>query len=67
MTANTCLGTTAAVHEQVGAFFAGLAERVDEVKRRCRTTLQVEAEALLACVTEMLHKVMHADPICALV
>jgi transposase len=65
VTANACLGTKAAVQEQIGAFFAGLAERADEVKRRCRTALQVEAEALLACVTEMLHETIHADPICA--
>jgi transposase len=65
VTANTCLGTKAAVHEQVGAFFGGLAARTEEVKRRCRTTLQVEAEALLACVTEMLREIMHVDPVCA--
>jgi transposase len=63
VTANACLGTKAAVQAQVGAFFGGLAERADEVKRRCRTALQVEAEALLACVTEMLHDTIHADPI----
>jgi transposase len=65
VTANTCLGTKGAVQEKVGAFFGGLTERADEVRRRCRTTLQVEAEALLACVTEMLREIMHVDPVCA--
>ena len=67
VTANTCLGTKAAVQEEVGAFFAGLAARTDEVKRRCRTALQVEAEALLVSVTEILREIVHVDPVCALV
>ena len=67
VTATTCFGTAAKVREAVGAFVAGLTERADAVRRRGRTTLQVEAEALLACVTEMLHETMHADPVCALV
>ena len=67
VTANACLGTKAAVQATVGAFFGGLTERADEVRRRCRTALQVEAEALLACVTEMLREIMHADPVRALV
>jgi transposase len=67
VTANICLGTKAAVQEEVGAFFAGLAARTDEVKRRCRTALQVEAEALLVSVTEILREIVHVDPVCALV
>ncbi len=46
VTANTCLGTKAAVQEQVGRFFDGLTSRTAEVKTRCRTKLQALAEAL---------------------
>ena len=48
VTANTCLGTTAAVQEQVGAFLDGLTSRTEEVKTRCRTKLQALAEGLTA-------------------
>lgn len=48
VTANTCLGTKAKVQEQMGGFFAGLTQRLEEVKRRCRTVLQARAEVLLA-------------------
>ena len=44
---NLCLGTREAVQERVGNFLAGLANRQDEVRRRCRTVLQSRAEALL--------------------
>lgn len=44
VTANTCLGTTAAVQEKVGHFFADLTSRTEEVKTRCRTKLQKLAE-----------------------
>ena len=44
--ANTCLGTTAAVQEQVGHFLDGLKSRTAEVKTRCRTTLQALAEVV---------------------
>jgi transposase len=60
VTANTCFGTAAKVREKVDAFFEGVADRVAEVKRRCRTVLQASAEALAepqgAC---------HADPVAA--
>ena len=46
-TGNLCLGTKAAVQERVGNFLSGLANRKDEVRRRCRTTLQSKAETLL--------------------
>lgn len=46
VTANTCFGTATTVREHVDAFFAGLATRTDEVKRRCRTALQSKADAL---------------------
>ena len=45
-TSNLCLGSRAAVHERVGGFPAGLANRPDEVRRRCRTVLQSRAAAL---------------------
>ena len=44
-TGNLCLGTRAAVQERVGGFLAGLANRPDELRRRCRTVLQSRAEA----------------------
>lgn len=47
VTANTCLGTKAKVREKVGAFFQRLADRREEVKRRCRTLLQERADTLL--------------------
>ena len=46
VTANLCLGTRAAVQEKVGDFFANLASRRDEVKRRCRTVLQARVAEL---------------------
>ena len=46
-TGNLCLGTREAVRARVGGFLAGLANRKDEVRRRCRTVLQSKAEALL--------------------
>ena len=45
-TGNLCLGSRAAVQARVGKFLAGLSDRKDEVKRRCRTVLQSRAEAL---------------------
>jgi len=44
VTANTCFGTAAKVRAAVDPFFAGLAARADEVKRRCRTDLQSRAD-----------------------
>ena len=45
VTGNVCLGTTAKVQEHLAPFFAGLANRLDEVKRRCQTVLQTQALA----------------------
>ena len=45
-TGNLCLGTREAVQERVGNFLAGLANRKDAVRRRCRTVLQSRAQAL---------------------
>jgi transposase len=67
VTANTCLGTKAKVQAKLGAFFAGLAERTAEVKRRCRTELQARAAALMTALAETLHESPHVDPTCALV
>jgi transposase len=74
VTANTCFGTAAKVREQVDAFFAGLATRVDEVRQRCRTVLQTKADALDAvdAAAAILHgarQVPHVkvDPTVALV
>ena len=46
VTANLCLGTRAAVQEKVGDFFTALANRRQEVKRRCRTVLQARTAEL---------------------
>jgi transposase len=48
VTGNVCLGTRATVQEHLAPFFAGLAHRLDEVKRRCQTVLQSQP---LATVT----------------
>jgi len=47
VTGNICLATKAKVQEKMEAFFDRLAGRIDEVKRRCRTALQAEADALI--------------------
>ena len=46
-TGNLCLGTKVKVQERVGSFLVGLANRKEEVKRRCRTVLQSRAGTLL--------------------
>jgi len=63
VTANTCFGTAAKVREAVGAFFAGLAERAAEVKRRCRTRLQAEVDLLLAKASRVVRVDDHVVPI----
>jgi transposase len=74
VTANTCFGTAAKVRAHVDPFFAGLAARADEVKRRCQTVLQTRADALNAvdAARAILHQARHArhlyaDPTLALV
>jgi transposase len=52
VTANTCLGSKAAVQEHMARFFAGLPSRTAEVQSRCRRKLQALAEALAAPVPE---------------
>jgi hypothetical protein len=48
VTANTCLGTKAAVRERVDTFFASLQQRKEEVKRCCWARLQAEVTAFAA-------------------
>jgi transposase len=61
VTANTCFGTAAKVRERVAPFFAALATRTDEVKRRCQTVLQTKADALdaVAAATAILRQARH--------
>jgi len=59
VTANTCLGTRAKVKGEMGSFFGGLAERTQEVKRRCRTLLQAKADALVPVAVDMLPQTDH--------
>ena len=66
-TGNLCLGTRAAVQERVGKFLAGLAHRKEEVSRRCRTTLQSRAEALLRDSQPDSIRQVNAHPTLALV
>jgi transposase len=67
VTANTCLGTKAAVQERVSRFFRDLAERTDEVKQRCRTVLQARAEAFASAARELLQDPTHVSSTLALV
>jgi hypothetical protein len=67
VTANTCFGTKAKVHEKVGAFFGGLIDRTDEVKCRCRTVLQTQADAFTSTVHAILQLSNHVDSTLALV
>lgn len=67
VTANTCFGTKAKVREAVGQFFRALPDRVEEVKRRCRTILQTSAGALAPVATTILQHPQHGDLTLALV
>jgi transposase len=62
VTANTCFGAKASVRDAVGAFFRGLANRTDEVKRRCRTVLQTQADAFTSTIQAILQPPHHVDP-----
>ena len=66
-TGNLCLGTREAVQERVGNFLAGLANRQDEVRRRCRTVLQSRAAALLRNSQPDSRRPENAHPTLALV
>jgi transposase len=50
VTGNVCLGTKAKVQEKIGEFFQRLASRTEEVKQRCRTVLQAQADILTMAV-----------------
>jgi transposase len=63
VTANTCLGTKAAVQEKMTQFFAGLPRRTAEVQSRCRRKLQPLAEALPAPTSVSPDAMLHVDPI----
>jgi hypothetical protein len=68
VTANTCFGTVARVRAHVDPFLAGLVLRTEEVKRRCRTVLQANADALdaVSTATAILHQAhqeRHADAV----
>jgi hypothetical protein len=67
VTANTCFGTQATVRQEVGWFFRGLADRTEEVKRRCRTVLPAQAEALAPVAAALVQHPTHAVPTMALV
>ena len=67
VTANTCFRTKAEVQHHVGQFFRDIAHRTDEVMRRCRRTLQVQADALAPIIDAILHQLHHVDPTVALV
>ena len=66
-TANTCFGTRAKVREHVGAFFRGLVDRTEEVKHRCQTILQTQADAFTSAVQAILQPSNHVDSTLALV
>ncbi len=63
VTANTGLGTKAAVQERMQQFFAGLPARTAEVQSRCRRKLQALAEALVVPSLESHPETTHVDPI----
>jgi transposase len=67
VTANTCFGTKAKVREHVGAFFRGLVDRTEEVKHRCQTILQTQADRHTAAVQAILQPSLHVDSALALV
>ncbi len=67
VTANECLGTKAKVQEKVNKFFAELAQRRDEVRRRCRTVLQARVEALKMVTASPFPQIVNVDPTLALV
>lgn len=63
MTANLCLGTGATVREKVGGFFATLAHRRQESKRRCRTEIQARTQKWTDRVQTQAHspRIDHVD------
>jgi transposase len=66
VTANICLGTKGKVRATVGAFLDGLSTRTEEVKQRCRTVLQAQAEAIEMATAPLFQAPQHVDPTLAL-
>jgi hypothetical protein len=62
VTRNVCLGTKAKVSEKVDAFLAELSQRTAEVKSRCRTALQAQADALSQATARPLSQPDHVVP-----
>ena len=62
VTANTCLGTTAAGQEKLAHFFEGLKDRTAEVQSRCRSKLQALAEELPPARLAQAPAALHVDP-----
>ena len=67
VTANKCFGTKAKVEEKVTQFLHGLAERTDEVKKRCRTLLQAKADWLAVLTGRAPPQHLNVDSTLALV
>ena len=67
VTANTCFGTKVKVQHHVDQFFRDIGQRTDEVKHRCRRTLQAQADALAPLIDAFLQQPDHVDPTVALV
>ena len=65
VTANACLGTTAAVQEKMAHFFDGLKDRSAEVQSRCRTRLQALTEGLAPATPDQALVAHHVDLTCA--
>ena len=61
VTANTCFGTAAKVRDKIDAFFVSLAERMAEVKQRCRRELQAQADALVDAARQVCAETKHVD------
>ena len=61
VTGNVCLGSKAKVEEKMGQFFQRLASRADEVKRRCRTALQAQTDALTMTGAGVAQQPTHVD------
>lgn len=64
VTANFCFGKAAYVRNKVDAFFAALPARTEEVKLRCRRTLQALADAFIANATLATDEINHTFSPC---
>ena len=59
VTANSCLGTKAKVEMKMGQLLQGTGPAHEEVKRRCRTLLQVKADALVPVAVDIVPQTDH--------